>query len=389
MNQKLSAAADTKASIAEKREQFRPVATRGSVLYFAIVEMSGVNVMYQTSLTQFLVLFMDSMDKAEKAALASKRVLNIIETMTYIVYRYINRGLYEKDKLTFVLCVTMKILITAGHLKQSDMVLFLRGGAALDIESVRRKPFNWMSNEVWLNIVELSQSIKFFTTLPTDMAANEAMWRRWYEDNEPEQIPLPDYESKINEVAVIGPFYKLLLVRSLRMDRSMLMSRWFVRNTDDMGPAFVEPVTDTIESIFDGMVCNTPVIFLLSIGADPTESIEALARKRKLPSPYVVSMGEGQEIYAKNGMNDGAKNGTWVLLQNCELGLDLMAQMEDILGKLAEGMDPNFRLFITALPERTFPLGLLQMSTKVTNEPPAGLKAGILKSYTIIVDQVQ
>jgi dynein heavy chain len=34
-----------------------------------------------------------------------------------------------------------------------------------------------------------------------------------------------------------------------------------------------------------------------------------------------------------------------------------------------------------------FVLGLLQMSTKVTNEPPAGLKAGVLKSYTILVDQ--
>lgn len=109
VNQKLSAAADTKASIAEKREQFRPVATRGSVLYFAIVEMSGVNCMYQTSLTQFLGLFMDSMDKAEKATLSSKRVNNIIQEMTLIVYRYINRGLYEADKLTFVVLVTMKV----------------------------------------------------------------------------------------------------------------------------------------------------------------------------------------------------------------------------------------------------------------------------------------
>jgi dynein heavy chain len=67
------------------------------------------------------------MDKAEKASLASKRVQNIIETMTYIVYRYINRGLYEADKLTFVVLVTMKILITAGHLRTSDMTLFLRG----------------------------------------------------------------------------------------------------------------------------------------------------------------------------------------------------------------------------------------------------------------------
>jgi dynein heavy chain len=387
VNQKLSAAADTKGSIAEKREQFRPVATRGSVMYFAIVEMSNVNCMYQTSLTQFLVLFMESMEKAEKASLASKRVANIIETMTYLVYRYINRGLYEADKLAFVVLVTLKIMITAGMLKSSDMTSFLRGGAALDINSVRRKPFNWLSNEAWLNIVDLSSSQKFFAELPNDMVSNEAMWRRWYEDNEPEAINIPDYESRIFEVKDIGPFLKLLLVRALRMDRCKIMCRWFVRNISEMGPAFVEPVTDTIESIYDGMVSHTPVIFLLSIGADPTEAIEGLARKRKLPSPAVISMGEGQEPVAVKAMQSGAANGTWVLLQNCELGLDLMATMEEFLEKLKEGMDPNFRLFITALPEPTFPLGLLQMSTKVTNEPPAGLKAGVLRSYTVIVDQ--
>lgn len=387
VNQKLSSAADTKVSIAEKREQFRPVAARGSVLYFSIVEMSGVNCMYQTSLAQFLVLFMDSMDKAEKASLASKRVSNIIETMTYLVYRYINRGLYEADKLTFVVLVTMKILITANHLRTSDMVLFLRGGAALDIESVRRKPFNWISNEAWLNVVELSQSLKFFSNLPNDMSANEAMWRRWYEDNEPEQIAIPDYDQKLTDLPIVGPFYRLLLVRSLRMDRCMLMCKWFVRNTEEMGPRFVEPVTDTTESIYDEMVSTVPVIFLLSIGADPTEAIEGLARKRKLTPPAVISMGEGQEPVAIKAMQAAAANGTWVLLQNCELGLELMQVMEEFLEKLRESQDPNFRLFITALPDKAFPLGLLQMSTKVTNEPPAGLKAGILRSYTVLVDQ--
>jgi dynein heavy chain len=384
---KLVAAAETKASIAEKREQFRPVATRGSVLYFAIVEMSGVNVMYQTSLVQFLILFNDSMDQADKAALASKRVANIIDTMTYIVYRYVNRGLYEKDKLCFILLVTLKILITAQELKSMDLTLFLRGGAALDIDSVRRKPFNWMSNEAWLNVIELSQSQKFFQNLPNDMISNEAMWRRWYEDNEPENLNIPEYETKIAEVPVIGPFYKLLLVRSLRMDRCMLVSKWFVRNIELMGPRYVEPVTDTIESIYDSMDNQTPVIFLLSTGADPTEPIEGLARKKKIPSPAVISMGEGQKEYALKAMDEGAKNGTWVLLQNCELGLDLMVEMEDRLATLYEEVDPQFRLFITALPEKTFPLGLLQMSTKVTNEPPAGLKAGVLKSYTVLVDQ--
>lgn len=53
--------------------------------------------------------------------------------------------------------------------------------------------------------------------------------------------------------ASIGPFYKLLLVRSLRMDRTILTCKEFVRNTAEMGPPFVEPVTDTIEMIFDEM----------------------------------------------------------------------------------------------------------------------------------------
>ena len=389
VNNKLIAADETRSNIAEKREQFRPAATRGSVLYFSIVEMSLVNVMYQTSLAQFLDLFMGSMDKAEKASLASKRVANIIETMTYITYRYVNRGLYESDKLTFILLVTMKILVAAQLLKTSDVTLFLRGGAALDINSVKRKPFQWMSNDVWLNVIELCQRNKFFSNLAADMTANEAMWKRWYEDNEPERMSIPDYEQKISDQTDIGPFLKLLLIRCLRVDRSILTCKEFLRNTKEMGPAYVEPVTDTIEMVYKTMTPEVPVIFLLSRGADPTENIETLCRKKKLPAPAVISLGEGQEPVAFKAINAAVVNGTWVLLQNCELGLGLMNDMEGIINKLKASMDPNFRLFITALPNADFPLGLLQMCTKVTNEPPAGLRAGLLRSYTpgVMVDQ--
>lgn len=39
---------------------------------------------------------------------------------------------------------------------------------------------------------------------------------------------------------------------------------------------------------------------------------------------------------------------------------------QDLFTKLKEGMDTAFRLFITALPNDEFPLGLLQMCTKVS-----------------------
>ena len=101
--------------------------------------------------------------------------MNIIETMTYKTYRYINHGLYQQDKLTFILLVTLKILVTAGHLKSSDVTLFLRGGAALDSNGVQKKPFQWMSNEVWLNLVQLRNTSQFYSNLVDDMVSNESV----------------------------------------------------------------------------------------------------------------------------------------------------------------------------------------------------------------------
>ncbi len=48
--------------INEKREQYRPVAIRGSALYFCIIDMSLISWMYNSSLEQYLRLFDESID---------------------------------------------------------------------------------------------------------------------------------------------------------------------------------------------------------------------------------------------------------------------------------------------------------------------------------------
>eukprot|EP00940_MAST-03C_sp_MAST-3C-sp2_P002393 g2393.t1 len=57
VKQKLDASSRMRAKIAEKREQYRPVARRGASLYFAMTEMRSMNPMYQTSLPQFHEIF--------------------------------------------------------------------------------------------------------------------------------------------------------------------------------------------------------------------------------------------------------------------------------------------------------------------------------------------
>ncbi|KAF1322413.1 Dynein heavy chain, outer arm, partial [Globisporangium splendens] len=338
VNDKIVAAEEMKKGIDEKREHYQPVATRGSVLYFGIVEFSVVNVIYQISLDQFLVLFKKSIDISERSSLVSKRVTNIVDTLTYTVCRYINRGLYEKDKLSFLLMIALKILVTAECTNPSDIMLFLKAGASRKLSLDQPKLFHWMTNQAWLNAIQIASEKVHFRNLPTDLERSESFWKKWYEDNEPERLPLLDYESILFDPRSMTAnlhFHRLLLIRSLREDRTLLAVNDFLKALEfvegasgsslaklpAMGPRYTGAVAGTVESVFNDMLPETPVLYLLSPGADRTEAIELFARKKR-QAIQSISMGERQEIVASKAINVAMLNGSWVLLQNCHLGLE-------------------------------------------------------------------
>ena len=91
VGKKLQVAAETEKKINAAREEFRGVATRGSILYFLIVELSKVNIMYQTALRQFLVLFDISVTKSKPTHVVEKRIGNILDFLTKSVWKYTNR----------------------------------------------------------------------------------------------------------------------------------------------------------------------------------------------------------------------------------------------------------------------------------------------------------
>ncbi len=73
------------------------------------------------------------------------------------------------------------------------------------------------------------------------------------------------------------------------------------------------------------------------------------------------------------------------LLQNCHLAQSWMLSMEEIIKGLAEKpaeVHEDFRLFLSSMPAKHFPVTVLQNSVKVTNEPPKGLRNNIKRAFT-------
>ena len=370
VTEKLNNASETNRKINDACEEYRPVAHRATLIYFLIAEFSFVNCMYQTSLAQFNELYELAIDTAEKAAMPSKRIANIIEHMTYEIYLYIQRGLFERHKITFGLMLTNKILVSSGKIRAADVDIFLKGGGALDINSVRKKPKDWIPDNVWLNVIALS-SMEVFRDIADSVFRNDSLWRQWYDQEAPELARVPEYDDRLSK------FEKMCVVKSFREDRTLIAASDYI--ADSLGQRFTESVPLNMERTWSESHSRCPLICLLSPGADPTKLIEDLAKKKKIKT-LGVSMGQGQEVIARKYISTANAEGQWVLLQNTHLGLSYLTEVEQFLCK-ADELHDDFRLWITAEPHPQFPIGLLQMGIKITNEAPVGMKAGLRASY--------
>ena len=89
---------------------YRPVAKRGSLLYFCISDLATVDPMYQYSLPWFIHLFIRAMEIAEPAEEMQQRIINVNDCFTYSLYINVCRSLFGKHKLMFSLMLCTKIL---------------------------------------------------------------------------------------------------------------------------------------------------------------------------------------------------------------------------------------------------------------------------------------
>lgn len=135
----------------------------------------------------------------------------------------------------------------------------------------------------------------------------------------------------------------------------------------------------------------TPLVFVLSTGSDPMGAFLRFARdKGYTDKVQSISLGQGQGPVAEKLILAAVKTGDWVFLQNCHLAASWMLAMENMVKDMSEKPDEiheDFRLFLSSMPAKHFPVSVLQNSVKVTNEPPKGIRANMRRAFAEITPQ--
>ena len=438
---RLVEAEETEQNINETRETYRTAAVRGSILYFVIADLARIGPMYQYSLSFFMRMFNDCIDNsrelpgrkdgersgegsgdgsdagdpdgedsAEEAAAASsaedsdedsdeddedakvaealaRRLDGLMRYTTRFMFENVCRGLFEEHKLLYSFLLCTSILRASESIESKEWNVFLRGTPLNYVAPDKPEALDWIADAVWRNVSFLEHDLgDSLEGLSQYMATDASSFRAWAESDFPFVMELPgEWEVKLS------PFVKLVLTKTFREEKAVASAQQYVGV--ELGEAFTEAPPWTLDDVFPDTNCRTPIIFILSTGADPTAMLQRFATKKGwIPGErlHIVSLGQGQGPVAEALVEAGQTSGDWVCLQNCHLAKSWMLSLEKMVEELGQpnsDTHEDFRLWLTSMPAEIFPVLVLQNGIKLTNEPPKGVRANMKRHFNDLTEE--
>ena len=395
------------------RQAYEPIAKRGAILYFVLQNLNKVNSMYEYSLTSYLEVFKSSLTKTRekinggfKSSTEDNKgehdksfkniVAKFVNDLTLAVYEFASLGLFERDKLTLSMHITLQILLGDDVVDMEQVNFFNKGGFKLDGNAEgdnddSNKASTFASEALAIKavrdfwpksglrdleqLVMIESASKCMKSLLADISTRGEEWKKWLSSKTPEISSIPD-----GIQGRLTPFEFLCLLRCARVDRITAATTRFISST--LGEQYVTPPIINYDSIFNATSAKTPVVFILSPGADPAFDVLKLGEKKGFrlgEKLEFMALGQGMGPRAAELISSSAREGKWAMLQNCHLLPSWLGALEKILEDLGD-VHNDFRLWLTTEPVDTFPLGVLQSSLKVVTEPPAGLQLNMKAS---------
>nr|CAD7446891.1 unnamed protein product [Timema bartmani] len=349
---------------------------------------------------------------SKKSKFLEKRLQYLHETFTYNLYSNVCRSLFEKDKLlfSFILCTNIMLPKTSAIVKNTlvlsqqavpdttivwsavllticnarcratnvltkeEFHFFLTGGVALE-NPLKNRASSWLGDKSWDELCRVIH-LPAFNGFVESFTSSLSEWKEFYDLADPHLGKLPEpWEQSLT------PFQHLIIIRIFRPDKIIATVTLFIEK--EMGEKFVMPPPFDISCSYEDSNCLSPLIFILSPGADPMAALSRFADKMGYGGKFEsISLGQGQGPIARMLIETAQQDGLWVCLQNCHLAVSWMPELERIWESWdTRNTNLHFRLWLTSYPSDKFPVSLLQNGVKMTNEPPTGLQQNLLRSY--------
>jgi dynein heavy chain len=428
--EKMIIAKETEVIIEVASERYRPVANRGSLMFFLLGDLFKVHTFHFYSLNSFTLVYQrsvvgrlmpgdewnekegvmkkvvpsyknDKIKEAEEAARAEAgeeggggdkvdegelkaRLEYLVLNCTYEVFNYARRGLFDKHKLIVATMLVLRVMARKNDAPGDQIEYLVSGRRVPNPPNMTAKVQECLTEVQWGGVCALKE-VEPFKTLHEDMELYVDSWKEWIEDPVPEAADLPgDWLKKTS------PFAKLLLVRALRPDRMTAALTAFI--IEYLGSQFMVQQPFDLEDTFLDSSSQTPLFFVLFPGVDPGTEIEALGKKLGFTEEKgnfgSISMGQGQEKNGENVLDRFTREGGWAFLQNVHLMQGWLPMLERKLEIAQEVGHEDFRCFVTAEPpglpdQMLIPEGIMQASIKVANEPPTDVKSLLRGAYAL------
>ncbi|KAJ3415371.1 Dynein heavy chain 6, axonemal, partial [Chytridiales sp. JEL 0842] len=380
IKERVALAEATEKEINIAREKYRPVAIRGSVLYFVIADLGEMDPMYQFSLNYFKNLFNQCIVESETSDDLRQRIEILCKNSTSSIFSNVSRGLFEAHKLIYSFMICIAVMRQAREISDVEWNFFLRGSGRMNADIPPKPVARWLTATMWQNCCDVASSVPALAYILDHIAMFSSEWEGIIESDDPynEQVP-GDTAQRLTD------FQRLLLTKVIREEKLIASCIEFVKG--NLGADFIDIPPLDLARAYKDTGPKAPMIFILSTGSDPVSSLMKFAGSKDIGMAdrlHMISLGQGQGPIAEDLIRKAVSTGDWVFLQNCHLAASWMGRLESIIKEFSSPeaeINPTFRLFLSSMPSKVFPISVLQDGVKVTNEPPKGLRANLARSF--------
>jgi dynein heavy chain len=185
----------TERDIDEARNFYKGVATRGSLLFFLLSQLSNMDHMYQYSLGAFVNIFLKALERASASDVPEERLRHMVQCVTYTVFTFVTRGLFERHRGIFTAQMCFQIHIQEGTVSVNEFEVFLKRPRAFSQENPVAE---WLPDVAWECACGLTE-LEWAEKLPSDLEESARRWKEWYEREQPETVQLPGEWRSLDE----------------------------------------------------------------------------------------------------------------------------------------------------------------------------------------------